>query len=78
MGGTVNRSSARRARAIAVRQLAYRDWANDPSGAVIPALPVLSDPRLHERESERRLRRAQNGVFDSAVRHREPSLRHAV
>jgi len=73
----VNRRNARRARAIAVRQLAYRAWASSPSDAVIPSVEVLSDPKLHAREAERALRRAQNGVYDVAVRHREPGLRVA-
>ena len=75
MGGTVDRRTARRARALAIRQLAYRAWASSPADAVIPPVDVLSDRRLHDREEERALRRAQNGVFDVAVRHREPSFR---
>ncbi len=71
----MNRYSARRARSIAVRLLAYRAWSVDPANGAIPAIGVLSDPRLHALEHERVLRRAQNGVFDSPVRHREPALR---
>ena len=73
----MDRRSARRARAIAVRQLAYRAWASSPADAVIPSIDVLSDPKVHAREHERALRRAQNGVYDVTVRHREPGLRLA-
>ena len=73
----MDRRTARRARAIALRQLAYRAWASSPSDAVIPSIDVISDTRLHAREAERALRRAQNGVYDVAVRHREPGLRLA-
>ncbi|PZQ87794.1 MAG: hypothetical protein DI534_13530 [Leifsonia xyli] len=71
----MNRFAARRARVIAARLLEYRAWSVDPSNAEIPPISVLSDPRLHSLEHERVLRRAQNGVFDSAVRHVEPVLR---
>jgi len=60
-----------------VRLLAYRAWSVDPANGVIPPVGILSDPRLHALEHERVLRRAQNGAFDSPVRHREPALRHA-
>jgi hypothetical protein len=61
----VNERQARRARSIALRTLAYRAWSNDPGLAPIPAMVILSDPALHAREASRRLRRAQNGIFDT-------------
>jgi hypothetical protein len=61
----VNRRQARRARAFAHQALAYRAWATDPAIAPIPGIDVISDPRLHSREATRRLRRAQNGIFDT-------------
>ena len=61
----MNRRQARRARTVAQQTLAYRAWSADPGLAPIPEIDVISDPRLHAREAARRLRRAQNGVFDS-------------
>lgn len=61
-----------------MRQLAYRAWSLDPAAGAIPPIEILSDPRLHAREYDRVLRRAQNGVFDTAVAHHEPVLRSAV
>jgi hypothetical protein len=78
MGGTVNRYTARRARSIAVRLLAYRAWSIDPANGAIPSIDILSDPRLHVRERERELRRAQNGTFTAPVRHHEPGLRRVA
>jgi hypothetical protein len=78
MGGTVNRNTARRARVIALRVLAYRAWSDDPAAGEIPSIDILSDPRLHRRERERELRRAQNGTFAAPVRHREPGLRRVA
>jgi hypothetical protein len=69
----VNRRQARRARAVALQTLAYRTWSSDPGLAAIPAIDVISDPRLHAREAARRLRRAQNGVFDTP-----PSIRRVT
>lgn len=60
-----------------MRQLAYRAWASSPADAVIPPIELLSDPKVHACEHERALRRAQNGVYDVAVTHREPGLRLA-
>ena len=61
----MNRRQARRARILAQQTLAYRAWSDDPGLALIPGIDVISDPRLHSREAARRLRRAQNGVFDT-------------
>jgi hypothetical protein len=69
----VNRRQARRARAFAHQTLAYRAWSTDPGLAPIPPIDVISDPRLHDREAARRLRRAQNGVFDTP-----PSIRRVT
>ncbi|TXK17740.1 hypothetical protein [Homoserinibacter sp. GY 40078] len=74
----MDRRKARRARGIALRQLAYRSWYVDTSNGPIPSISILSDVRLQVREQERAIRRAQNGQFDAALRFREPVLRPAV
>lgn len=61
-------SQARRARAVARQVLAYRAWAADPMFGAIPSIGVLSDPRLHARQSDWQLRRAANGHFDTVPR----------
>ena len=61
----MNRRQARRARELALANLVYRAWSTDPGTAPLPSIAVITDPRLHSREAARRLRRAQNGVFDT-------------
>jgi hypothetical protein len=61
----VNRRQARRARELAIASLEYRAWSAEPGTAPLPSIAVITDPRLHAREADRRLRRAQNGVFDT-------------
>jgi hypothetical protein len=56
-----------RARAEARRVLAYRAWYVDATSAAIPPVSILTDPRLHEREHRRQLRRAQVGAFDTVA-----------
>jgi len=58
---------AARARSQARRVLAYRAWYLDAAAAEVPPLAILTDPRLHERERARQLRRAQSGYFDTVA-----------
>ena len=66
-GIEMNRRQAGKARGAALNQLSYRAWSLDPATAEIPAISVLTDPRLHAREADRVLRRAQNGCFDTVA-----------
>lgn len=58
--------SAAQARRFARDILAYRAWFADPAGAPIPAIAVISDPRIHRRESERARRRLLGGAVTVA------------
>ncbi len=70
--------SAAHTRRFAQDILAYRAWFADPASAPIPAIAVISDPRIHRRESERARRRLLGGMIPAATPARLTAMQPAV
>jgi hypothetical protein len=74
----MNRRRASRARAAALRALAYRIWFVDPENGAIPPIDVIADYLLQQREQDRQLRRAQLGFFDTSAPIATPRTASAI